>query len=861
MDDRIRRVYALRKEGRIDEAYQLVLSVFQEDSEDDTKKALSWVLIDLCKKFVAERNLNQAQVYFNQLSNIQFDFEDDFVETIQKQIKFLKPKIDIHYGQIQQADELSKNGQEKQALDIIRSMIVNNQLSELNHETYGWIIYRYMKTIEENGTSIEVRTLLRDYMNLKNERPSMLHSMILNFALNYSKKHSDFNFYNFFKLWDAKSLRYEDLHDGYKDGKDIPSLISRICREFVNNEIDIENEIIAKVELSKETVIDFFRESYFWLIFSAQKENRLNDLWRFFADYNAKYGKYGKSKWHSEILKLADRFMKENESWRFLSFFKEWNPEYFTDADWKEEKGKDGETYKPLAVKAIKKTFEIIKNKTDNNQNDYSWLISIYDKALKLFSDDEWLIREQALLYLWQNDLDSAISIYKKLVFELGDKFYVWSEFAECINNDNNLKIGMLSKSLSLEKNEDFLGDIHLKLAKILIDENLLENALLELNTYKKHREEKGWKISQEYDNLFQKVSSINLIIKDNHTVFDKYIPFAEEYAYKDIAWSEVVLVDKWKTEEKKERLSFTNGNAIEFAVGIGRFSILKKAKIGKIYKFKLNKQEICRQYSWQLNKYVIEYKYLPLIVEQSDKEDWSILKDCFAVVDYINKDKNIIHSITFENKEVFFPQIKKELEVGEFITAKFYIKKVKDENRIELRNIQSIDKDKVISKFQSQIAVVDGINEQKQLFHFVINPKLQGIIKYTETELRPQEGDFIKIWFVTKTDKEKKTRVKPLKIELTEEINSNLRKDILGTLLVKYKGGFDEDMYENWEDEDWEFRKIESKNKPDFAFIGDYYVPKYLLEKHNIITDCKVKAKVIFAGDKWKVYDIEITQ
>ena len=47
----------------------------------------------------------------------------------------------------------------------------------------------------------------------------------------------------------------------------------------------------------------------------------------------------------------------------------------------------------------------------------------------------------------------------------------------------------------------------------------------------------------------------------------------------------------------------------------------------------------------------------------------------------------------------------------------------------------------------------------------------------------------------------------------------------------------------------------------PDFAFINDYYVPKYLLEKHSITTNCQVKAKVIFAGDKWKVYDIEIMQ
>src|SRR5690606_22671269 len=231
-------------------------------------------------------------------------------------------------------------------------------------------------------------------------------------------------------------------------------------------------------------------------------------------------------------------------------------------------------------------------------------------------------------------------------------------------------------------------------------------------------------------------------------------------------------------------------------------------------------------------------YKYIPLIAYKTEKEYWEILNDTFAVVDHINKEKNIIHAITTENKEVFFPQIKNELQIGDFVTAKSYIKKVKDENRTELRQIQKIDKGSVISKFQTQIAIVDGVNEQKQLFHFVISSKLQGIVKFTETNLRPSEGDFIKLSFATKTDKDKKLRVKILSIELTEEANPNLRKDITGIMEMKYKN-YDEEV-------------------PDFAFIGDYYVPKYLLEKHNITDDCRVNARAIYTGDKWKVTEIE---
>lgn len=838
-----KKVYELRREGKKEEAYNYALNLYQQDSsDDDIKKALSWTLIDKIKLFIESGNIQQANTFLLQLYQLSFEYIDDFVESIKTQIISLIYRI---FPQVREASDLSKSGQHSQALNIMQSMIATNQLSELHHESYGWIIYRYIKAEECNLSSVEVRTFFRDYMNLKNERPSMLHSMILNFALNYSKTHSDFKFYNFFLLWNPDHLRHEDLHDGYKDGKSIPSLISRICREFVNSntEINIE-EFLSKIDLSKETTLDFFRESIFWNIFNAHKENKFSELWNLFEQYNNNYSKHGQSKWHSEILNLAERFMKENDEWRFLNFFKNWNPENLRTDDWKETK-KDEHTYKPLAIKALKKAFEILKTQT--SEQDLSWLIKPYETAIKLFPDDEWLLREKALLHFKNNELELAIKIYKQLVLELSSKHYVWQEFSDCIISDNSLKIGMLSKALSLEKNEDFLGDIHLDLAKALIDENLLENALVELEVYKKHREIKGWKLSSLFDELHEKASSIKQSLKDNRELYKKYIPFAENFAYADFDWTELVLVDKWKDDKGKDRLTFTDGKTIDFAISKNRFETLKQSELGQILKFKLHKQEIKKEveakFAWFGKTIVTEHKYIPLIAEKSEKKHWEILEDTFAIVDYNNKEKNIIHAITTGNKEVFFPQIKPELQIGDFVTAKSYIKKVKDENRTELRQIQKIDKGSVISKFQTQIAIVDGVNEQKQLFHFVISSKLQGIVKFTETNLRPSEGDFIKLSFATKTDKDKKLRVKILSIELTDEANPNLRKDITGTMEMKYKN-YDEEV-------------------PDFAFIGDYYVPKYLLEKHNISYDCRVKARVIYGEDKmkrpkWKVIEIE---
>lgn len=88
--------------------------------------------------------------------------------------------------------------------------------------------------------------------------------------------------------------------------------------------------------------------------------------------------------------------MKENEEWRFLGFSK-FGIENLRNDDWKEIK-KDENTYKPLATKAIKKAFEVLK--TQPSEQDLSWLIKPYETAIKLFPEDEWLLREKPCFIL-----------------------------------------------------------------------------------------------------------------------------------------------------------------------------------------------------------------------------------------------------------------------------------------------------------------------------------------------------------------------------------------------------------------------------------------------------------------------------
>jgi hypothetical protein len=77
------------------------------------------------------------------------------------------------------------------------------------------------------------------------------------------------------------------------------------------------------------------------------------------------------------------------------------------------------------------------------------------------------------------------------------------------------------------------------------------------------------------FNQISDKTKNQNTNLKDNRSIYEKYIPIAEQYAYEEIEWTEAILVDKWKNDEDKERIAFTNGKTIDFSIGSRRFSLL----------------------------------------------------------------------------------------------------------------------------------------------------------------------------------------------------------------------------------------------------------------------------------------------
>lgn len=693
----VKEVTALRKNGNLKEAYKMAVDDLEKDKNNPwSQTALFWVLRDMCQQLYASEAIEEANALLKEMYALLPTMIDDSgagKRAYDYLCKQSQPYADI----ILKVLELSKNDPIN-AYDQVKQYIENpNDINSTLHEYLGWIIYRYIKAKLSDLTSLEVRMLLRDYIRLGNEKPSMLHSLMLNFALGFSKEHPDFSLYRFFILWDPVHLREEDLRKGYYNDRETPSLISRICHRIAMSweAIDVER-LCEKINLPRTEVLDLLREPLFWQIWNLHKEGKKREMFDVFCMYNRMYASYGSSHWHSEVLRLAERYMDEQDQWRFVSFFRDWKYENLMDADWVEETDANGNMYRSLAVKAAKKCYEALKRTQKKDPELIMWLDSLYDVVIEHVKEDEWVLRQRAIIYTWCDRYDSAISVYRSLLLELSEKYYIWSELADCVQDDN-IKIGLFSKALLCERNEAFLGSIHLALSDLLIKNNQISEALCELNIYKRSHEN----VSSKYQTLIEQVDTSVAPSKNNRSLYTRYAVIAEEYAFSEIEAKEVTLIDRWE-KEGKTRCLLTNGADLSFQVNAKRFPFLMKAKLGSVFKVKCNEEKGERQ---------AQPKYIPLCMHKMEVAPWSGFPLVFGYVEYLNEGKKVLHIISQDSKQIFCPFKERwgSISQGDFVSFREYSVVRKGERKAVVTHIEKVDKETALSNFNDTIKTIQG--------------------------------------------------------------------------------------------------------------------------------------------------------
>ncbi len=228
-----REVFALRKQGRFEDALDLAREVIQEDPNNPWNiKALGWALHS-CIKSALENNDNQnAATLFRELQALRIPDDD---EVLIRQREVLAHRADPRFGTLRRARAASDAGNREEALTLYRQAVRQFPDVAEAQTGLGWEIERKLKDLcaAEQVNAEPIVQLLREYgrLNLV-EKPGRLHSLVLAQATRVADKLP--NYLEFVRWWNLAHLTPED-YERYKpkdSDKEYPSLAEKLMRNL-----------------------------------------------------------------------------------------------------------------------------------------------------------------------------------------------------------------------------------------------------------------------------------------------------------------------------------------------------------------------------------------------------------------------------------------------------------------------------------------------------------------------------------------------------------------------------------------------------------------------------------------------------
>lgn len=231
-------VFAKRKSGQLDEAYQMAVELVKVNASDEWNfKALAWCLIDLLKRDSQSNQQQHLAYYSQQLQSIDVAASDEILTTqVQYALSLCNPNGQL----IQKAKSLSKQGSHLQAANIYRQLC-SAGAGDLNVQTsLGWELFRLLQhsLAQEHINVSSSKRLLADYLQLKLvEKPSLLHSSILQQATKLAGN-SSFSLISFSRYWQLDSFREED-YEPYinNNGDQYPSLAEKVIQQAAKESV------------------------------------------------------------------------------------------------------------------------------------------------------------------------------------------------------------------------------------------------------------------------------------------------------------------------------------------------------------------------------------------------------------------------------------------------------------------------------------------------------------------------------------------------------------------------------------------------------------------------------------------------
>ena len=329
----------------------------------------------------------------------------------------------------------------------------------------------------------------------------------------------------------------------------------------------------------------YFEEPCGWTIYRYIKKNEdklsSRDIRKALAFYFA-FASCKPSILHSCIMMQAANLEKKHENdFRFIEFCMMWKLENLRKEDFVPGKGtaENGKSieFQSLAENVATRLYKELKTRHTEEfvNNLFPFFLTINEKC----PSNRYLGMYIAQLYYWQGNTDKAIEEYKNIL-RTAPEWFIWKHLGD-ICEDKDVRISLYCKAMTMMGKEEYIGELRLGLANLLLDTNK-EQAAYEVEQYMRTYKGKGWNIVGDAYLLQNKLLGITPSAQAKQ-FYRNNVKKAEEYVYSDIPVVELTYSGVVTNKAGKERANLVNKTKKIF-VRMPLMPLLKKASIGDIF-------------------------------------------------------------------------------------------------------------------------------------------------------------------------------------------------------------------------------------------------------------------------------------
>lgn len=236
------------------------LNIKDNLNDDYIVSSYLYPITDMCILSYENNREDELEKYYKELCSIKIQLNNEYLA---KRIEKIHKIADKTYKDQVEAKSYYDNKEYKKAMEIYNRLIKYKKNDVHINTLLGWCIYYTIKDNIINKINENIsKKLLLQYLDLKVEKPSLLHSRILTLVLEISS----IKLYKFLELWDTQYFREDDFKQVPMENNNLyhNSLVQKIIDKLIDD-TDIQNNtpILEKYKELIDKVIDEAKDDIF----------------------------------------------------------------------------------------------------------------------------------------------------------------------------------------------------------------------------------------------------------------------------------------------------------------------------------------------------------------------------------------------------------------------------------------------------------------------------------------------------------------------------------------------------------------------------------------------------------------------